>query len=95
MCDQKHQQENYWLVYRLHLMVDVRYELPVSFVVRPENESENPHCKALVEQVLASQLGERCRSFVVDRGLDDDPLRRSLFRAQVLQVSETRRMWNK
>ena len=82
-----------WFGYKTHWLADVRYEIPINWTTRPANESEHRHSKALVEQYLNSPAGARCQTFVADRGLDDNPLRRMIHRSGGTAVIETRRMW--
>ena len=70
-----------WFGYKTHWLADVRYEIPINWTTRPANESEHRHSKALVEQYLNSPAGARCQTFVADRGLDDNPLRRMIHRS--------------
>ena len=63
-----------WHGYKLHLQADVSYELPIGFSLKPANESEIKECKELACNMLESELGERCKSFVADKGLDTDEL---------------------
>ncbi len=82
-----------WFGYKAHVLADVNYELPIDFKLTPANESEHPHCNALVDQFLDSPLLARCDSFVADRGLDNDVLRAKLYRKGVLPVIDTRNLW--
>ncbi len=82
-----------WFGYKTHWLADVRYEIPINWTTRPANESEHRHSKALVEQYLNRPAGARCQTFVADRGLDDNPLRRMIHRSGGTAVIETRRMW--
>ena len=43
--------------------------------------------------MLESELAERCRSFVADKGLDTDALRKILYRGGVTTAINVRRMW--
>ena len=67
-----------WIGYKLHLLADVRYELPIGFSLKPAGRAEVKECKELVCSMLESELAERCRSFVTDKGLDTDALRKLL-----------------
>lgn len=65
-----------WFGYKLHLVADVEYELPVAFEVTRASAGEQPLAKALVKR-LANRHGallEGCESFVADRGYDDTGL---------------------
>ena len=43
--------------------------------------------------MLESELGERCKSFVADKGLDTDALRKIFYRYGVTTAIDVRRMW--
>ncbi len=82
-----------WFGYKAHVLADVNCELPIDFKLVPANESEHPHCNALVDQFLDSPLLARCDSFVAGRGLDNDVLRAKLYRKGILPVIDTRNLW--
>ena len=69
-----------WYGYELHLLGDVNYELPIGFTLAPAHESEHPHCETLVSEFIGSALSKRCESFVADRGLDSNSLRKAVVR---------------
>ncbi len=79
--------------YKAHVLADVNQELPIDFKLAPANQSERPHCNALVDQFLDSPLLARCDSFVADRGLDADALRAKVYQKGVLPVIDTRNLW--
>ena len=39
-------------------------------------------------------MSNRCQSFVADRGLDSNKLRKQLFEADILPVIDTRNLWD-
>ena len=82
-----------WFGYELHLLGDVNYELPIGFTLAPAHEAEHPHCEALVSKFIGSALSKRCESFVADRGLDSNSLRKRLFEADILSVIANRNLW--
>ena len=43
--------------------------------------------------MLESELGERCKSFVADKCLDTDELRKIFYRHGVTTAMDVRRMW--
>ena len=62
-----------WFGYGLHLIADTRYEIPVAFDITPASKGESPQLRAMIRQLLHEEdpaLGERCRDFSADRGLD-------------------------
>ncbi len=85
--------EKRWYGYSLGILGDVNYELPIDFKLVPANQSEHPLCDALVSEFIDSQLGTRCKSFVADRGLDSDKLRKKLHEQDILPVIDTRNLW--
>ena len=60
----------YWFGYKLHLIVDVCYELPVSFVLTPANESDTTHMEALLKKAGADQPETRPQAVIADKGYD-------------------------
>ncbi|MCY3767897.1 MAG: hypothetical protein OXG56_00800, partial [Gammaproteobacteria bacterium] len=59
----------------------------------PASDSEHGPCQAGLRQHLDSPLGSRTRTFVADRGLDNDTLRATAYRAGVLPVIQSRQLW--
>ena len=79
--------------FELHLLADVKYELPISFKVASSHESESQHCQALVDEFLHSDLAKRSQSFVVDKALDSNRLRLKLYDNGIIPVIDTRNFW--
>ncbi len=82
-----------WFGYTLHTHGDVTYELPIRFRLETARESEYRHCEGLIEEHEKLWFFDRCRSFVADRGLDSNQIRKRLFKNDILPVIDTRRMW--
>lgn len=71
-----YEQVTRWFGYRLHLVVDAVYELPVAFEVTKASASEVPETRRLVRR-LAERHPEvlgGCEAFVADKGDDDTKL---------------------
>lgn len=60
----------YWFGYKLHLVVDARYELPISFVVTPANESDTKQMKVLLEKAVPDRPEARPEAVIADKGYD-------------------------
>jgi len=45
----------YWFGYKLHLVVDALYELPVSFVMTPANEADTKQMKVLLQKAVGDK----------------------------------------
>lgn len=65
-----------WFGYKLHLIVDTVYELPVAFSVTRASVAEQPEGRRLVKQLSQRQrrLVQRCEAASGDRGYDDTEL---------------------
>lgn len=59
-----------WFGYRVHLIVDAKYELPVEFKVTPASNSEKTEAKKILKSMHEEQL-ERCKYLMADKGYDD------------------------
>jgi hypothetical protein len=85
-----------WFGYKLHLVVDARYELPVAFEVTRASASEAPEAHRLVERLEERhpQVLEECEVFLADRGLDDGKLIERLWEEHGIKpVIDIRNMW--
>ena len=76
----------------LHVHGDVQHELSIRFRLAPANESECVHCEELIEECEELWFYERSESFVADRGLDSNRIRKRLFDKDILAVIDSRRM---
>jgi len=66
----------YWFGYKLHLIVDADYELPVAFKVTPASYSEVKQAHTLIDDLSTNKPGilKTCETFIADRGYDDSKL---------------------
>jgi len=62
-----------WFGYKLHLIVDANYELPVAFELSGAKEAESPRLLPLIEELEEKhpQLHARIQTLAADRGYDD------------------------
>jgi len=65
-----------WFGYRIHLIVDADYELPVTFSLTPASHSEVKQAHLLVDDLSEIKLPvlERAKHLSADRGYDDSKL---------------------
>lgn len=86
-----------WFGYKLHLIVDADYELPVAFTVTKASRSEMPEGRELVKKLKqrhAVLVEERCEALMADKGLDDTQLIRQLWdQCGIKPVIDIRAMW--
>ena len=68
----KRQKHNlyYWFGYKLHLVVDALYELPLSFAVTPANESDTLQMPALLKKAGADKAETTPQAVIADKGYD-------------------------
>jgi len=81
--------------FKLHLLVDSLYELPLAYEVTPANGSDTPEGKKLVEGYKARHPGlyECAKYLSADRGYDCQDLVEQLAQDEVVAVIDTREMW--
>jgi transposase len=60
----------WWFGYKLHLVVDALYELPISFVVTPANESDTTQMKVLLQKAALDKQEKKPRAIIADKGYD-------------------------
>ncbi|MHC4687490.1 MAG: transposase [Planctomycetota bacterium] len=86
-----------WFGYKLHLIVDADYELPVAFEVTKASSSEIPEGRKLVKQLKqrhADLVEQDCEALIGDRGLDDTELIVSLWDdCGIKPMIDIRDMW--
>lgn len=59
-----------WFGYKLHLVVDGLYELPISFVVTPANESDTKQMKVLLEKAVPDDPHIKPEAVIADKAYD-------------------------
>ena len=61
-----------WFGYRLHLIVDTKYELPIAYTVTPASNSEKEEMIKLWKEINSNnpQIVERAKEFLADKGYD-------------------------
>lgn len=60
----------YWFGYKLHLVVDAIYELPVSFIMTPANETDVLQMKPLLQKAGADKEKTKPEVVITDKGYD-------------------------
>ena len=85
-----------WFGYRLHLIVDADYELPVAFEITKASTSEVKQAHKMIEKLDEShpELIRKCETFIADRGYDDTRLYEKLWDGYTIKpVIDIRNMW--
>ncbi len=62
--------KEFFLGYKLHLICDARYGVPVAWKVLPANASDSPTLPGLVDQIKAKHPGLKPRYLMADKGYD-------------------------
>lgn len=64
-----------WFGYKIHIIADVNYELPVSFKVTKASASDMRQLKPMMKELQKKHpdIVTVCKSFVADRGYDSNP----------------------
>jgi hypothetical protein len=70
-----------WFGYKLHLIVDAQYELPLGYAVTKASANDSPHLLPLVADLDARhpELVERARYLSADKGYDSEANNQDLF----------------
>lgn len=70
-----------WFGYKLHLIADATYELPVAFSVTKASAAEIPEAKELIKKLEEKhpEILERCEYWLGDRGYDDTEIVETLW----------------
>ncbi len=85
-----------WFGFKLHLIADTTYELPIAFTVLPANHNEMPVMHRLVEGLAErnEQILHSCEVWSGDRGNDDGKLVRRLWdEYRIKPVIDIRNTW--
>lgn len=85
-----------WFGFKLHLIVDANYELPVAMEVTPASHHDVPEMKAMFEkmEIQNPELLEVCENGIGDKGYDDTVLISNLWdKHKIKPVIDIRNMW--
>ena len=85
-----------WFGYRVHLIVDSTYELPVHFRLTKASNSEVKEAHGMIDNLakVHPKLIKRCREFAADRGYDDSKLIVKLWdEHKIKPVIDIRNLW--
>lgn len=85
-----------WFGYKLMLIVDATYELPVAYEVSKAHEHETPVGERLLEKTAqqSPELLATCQALAADKGFDSESLITRLWNIhQIAAIIPTRWMW--
>lgn len=77
-----------WFGYKLHLLVDALYELPIAALLTTAKDNDGPHFPALWSKGKHNlpDLAERADSAALDKGYDEDETHQTLWADRVVPI---------
>jgi transposase len=66
----KEPEVHYWFGYKLHLVIDALYELPIAFKLTPANESDTTQMKPLLQKAGLDKKKTNLEAVIADKGYD-------------------------
>ena len=85
-----------WVGFKVHMLVDANYELPISYTITKASVSDAPEAHRLIEKACKDQpeIFGRCEFIMADRGYDDTRLIMKLWdQYRIKPVIDIRNMW--
>ena len=84
-----------WFGYRLHLIVDVKYELPVAYTVTKASNSEKKEILKLWKDLNSERndVVKRAKEFMADKGYDWTDLIKWLNNNDIKPIIDIRNQW--
>ena len=68
--EKKEPEVYYWFGYKLHLVIDALYELPLAFILTAANEADTTYLKPLLQKARVDQEKLRPEMVITDKGYD-------------------------
>ena len=68
--ERKESEVYYWFGYKLHLVVDAFYELPLAFILTPANEADTTYLKPLLQKAGVDREELKPAVVITDKGYD-------------------------
>lgn len=86
-----------WFGYRLHLIVDAKYELPVAYKVTQASNSEKTEMLKIWKDLQSKKpkIVKRAREFLADKGYDYTDLIKWLEKYEISPIIEIQNHWEK
>lgn len=78
--------------YRVHLMADVDYELPIDYEIETANEAEGKMFKKMLDKKENKEILKRTESATADKGYDDKKILEKLEGMDILPIIDKRKM---
>src|SRR3954453_1873300 len=82
-----------WFGYKLHLMVDVKHEVPLAYCVSDTRAGDNERVAPLVEQAQANLPEGRIQTLAYDKAADDEKAPPCLHEHGIKPLIQNRALW--
>ena len=82
-----------WFGYKLHLLVDVRHEVPLAYHITDTKAGDNERIGALLDQATANLPAKRIRTLAYDKAADDEKVHQRLHDEHIKPLIKNRTMW--
>jgi hypothetical protein len=82
-----------WFGYKLHLLVDVKHEVPLAYRITDTKAGDNDLIGPLLDQAEANLPKGRIQTLAYDKAGDDIDVHKRLRQSKVKPVIKTRAMW--
>ena len=82
-----------WFGYKLHLLVDAKHEVVLTYQVTTANAADCKSLPDLVEQGQANLPEGRIETLAYDKAADDNESHRTLHKAKIRAVIKNRHLW--
>ena len=82
-----------WDGYKLHIMVDVKHEVPLAYCVSDTKTGDNERVAPLLEQAKANLPEDRIQTMAYDKAADDEKVHQCLHEAGIKPLIQNRALW--
>ncbi len=86
----------YWFGYKLHLIIDAIYELPIAFTLTPANEADTLQMKPLLKKAGADKEKTKPEAVISDKGYDSQDNNKFIYKecksAPIIPIREWKEM---
>jgi hypothetical protein len=82
-----------WFGYKLHLLVDVKHEVPLAYQVTDTKAGDNELIGPLLDQGQANLPAGRIRTLAYDKAADDEKVHRRLDEGGIKPLIQNRALW--
>jgi hypothetical protein len=82
-----------WFGYKLHLLVDVKHEVPLAWHITDTKAGDNERIEALVEQAEGNLPQQRIKTLAYDKAADDGKVHEFLHKHDIKPLIQNRTLW--